>query len=98
MTDQEEDFATMFEASVKARQFKRGEAVDGTIVAIGPKVALVNIGGKGGKGGGKPAAPQGWLARKLAELQAKAENVRREAERRGRARARARAGSNALFA
>ena len=37
----------MFEASVKARQFKRGEAVDGTIVSIGPKVALVNIGGKG---------------------------------------------------
>ena len=37
----------MFEASVKARQFKRGEPVDGTIVAIGPKVALVNIGGKG---------------------------------------------------
>jgi small subunit ribosomal protein S1 len=37
----------MFEASVKARQFKRGEPVEGTIVAIGPKVALVNIGGKG---------------------------------------------------
>src|SRR5687767_13223583 len=37
----------MFEASEKARQFKRGESVDGTIVAIGPKVALVNIGGKG---------------------------------------------------
>ncbi|MBY0495053.1 MAG: S1 RNA-binding domain-containing protein [Cyanobacteria bacterium] len=47
MSDQEEDFATMFEASVKARQFKRGEPVEGTIVAIGPKVALVNIGGKG---------------------------------------------------
>jgi small subunit ribosomal protein S1 len=37
----------MFAASVKARQFKRGEAVEGTIVSIGPKVALVNIGGKG---------------------------------------------------
>jgi small subunit ribosomal protein S1 len=47
VSDQEEDFATMFEASVKARQFKRGEAIEGTIVAIGPKVALVNIGGKG---------------------------------------------------
>jgi small subunit ribosomal protein S1 len=47
VSDQEEDFATMFEASVKARQFKRGEAVEGTIVSIGPKVALVNIGGKG---------------------------------------------------
>lgn len=47
MSDQEEDFAAMFEASVKARQFKRGETVDGTIVAIGPKVAFVSIGGKG---------------------------------------------------
>ena len=37
----------MFEASVKARQFKRGQTVDGTIVSIGPKVAFVNIGGKG---------------------------------------------------
>ena len=47
MSEQEEDFAAMFEASTKARQVKRGETVDGTIVAIGPKVALVNIGGKG---------------------------------------------------
>ena len=47
MSEQEEDFASMFEASVKARQFDRGQAVEGTIVAIGPKVAFVNIGGKG---------------------------------------------------
>ncbi len=47
MSDQEEDFAAMFEASVKARQFNRGQTVDGTIVGIGPKVAFVNIGGKG---------------------------------------------------
>jgi len=47
VSDQEEDFATMFEASVKAKQFKRGQTVDGTIVSIGPKVAFVNIGGKG---------------------------------------------------
>jgi small subunit ribosomal protein S1 len=37
----------MFEASVKAKQFKRGQTVEGTIVSIGPKVAFVNIGGKG---------------------------------------------------
>ena len=37
----------MFEASVKARQFSRGQTVEGTIVGIGPKVAFVNIGGKG---------------------------------------------------
>ena len=47
VSDQEEDFAAMFEASVKARQVKRGEQIEGTIVSIGPKVALVNIGGKG---------------------------------------------------
>lgn len=49
MSDQEEDFAALFEASIKttARQFSRGQAVDGTIVGIGPKVAFVNIGGKG---------------------------------------------------
>ena len=47
MSEQEEDFAAMFEASTKARQFKRGEAVEGTIVGIGPKVAFVDIGGKG---------------------------------------------------
>ncbi|MEO8679389.1 MAG: S1 RNA-binding domain-containing protein [Vicinamibacterales bacterium] len=43
----EEDFATMFEASVKARRFKRGQNVEGTIVSIGPEVAFVNVGGKG---------------------------------------------------
>lgn len=37
----------MFEASEKARQFSRGQQVDGTIVSIGPKVAFINIGGKG---------------------------------------------------
>ena len=47
VSEHEEDFAAMFEASTKARQVKRGETVDGTIVAIGSKVALVNIGGKG---------------------------------------------------
>ncbi len=47
MSEREEDFAAMFEASVKARQFTRGQTVDGIIVAIGPKVAFVNIGGKG---------------------------------------------------
>ena len=47
MSEQEDDFAAMFEASVKAKQFKRGQTVEGTIVGIGPKVAFVNIGGKG---------------------------------------------------
>ena len=47
MSDQEENFAAMFEASVKARQFNRGQTIEGTIVAVGPKVAFVNVGGKG---------------------------------------------------
>jgi len=37
----------MFEASVKARQFTRGQTIEGTIVGFGPKVAFVNVGGKG---------------------------------------------------
>ncbi len=47
MSEPEEDFAAMFEASVTARQFERGQLVEGTVVAFGPKVAFVNVGGKG---------------------------------------------------
>src|SRR5688572_5654174 len=47
VSDNEEDFAAMFEASVKARQFSRGQTIQGTIVGFGPKVAFVNVGGKG---------------------------------------------------
>jgi small subunit ribosomal protein S1 len=42
----EEDFAAMFEVSVGAKRFDRGQIVDGTIVAIGDEVALVSVGGK----------------------------------------------------
>jgi small subunit ribosomal protein S1 len=47
VSEQEEDFAAMFEASVKTRRFTRGQAIEGTIVAIGPDTSLVNVGGKG---------------------------------------------------
>ena len=47
MSEQEEDFASMFEASVKARRFNRGQTIEGTIVGLGPKVAFVDVGGKG---------------------------------------------------
>jgi small subunit ribosomal protein S1 len=47
VTEPEEDFATMFEASVQARRFERGQTIEGTIVAIGREVAFVNVGGKG---------------------------------------------------
>src|SRR5262245_58391389 len=46
MADQEEDFATLFEASVKARRFEQGQTIEGTIVAFGPEVAFVSVGGK----------------------------------------------------
>ncbi len=47
MSEPEEDFAAMFAASVKAKQFERGQTIEGTIVGIGPKVAFVDVGGKG---------------------------------------------------
>jgi small subunit ribosomal protein S1 len=43
----EEDFASMFEASLKAKRFERGQTIEGTIVAIGPEVAFIDVGGKG---------------------------------------------------
>jgi small subunit ribosomal protein S1 len=46
VSEQEEDFATMFEASVKARRFEQGQTVEGTIVAFGTEVAFVSVGGK----------------------------------------------------
>jgi len=47
VTEPEEDFASMFEASFQAKHVDKGETVEGTIVAIGVEVAFVNIGGKG---------------------------------------------------
>ena len=47
MSEPDEDFAAMFEASLKPKRFERGQTVEGTIVAIGAEVAFVNVGGKG---------------------------------------------------
>lgn len=47
MSEPEDDFAALFEASLKAKRVERGETIDGTIVAIGTEVAFVNVGGKG---------------------------------------------------
>ncbi len=47
MSGPDEDFASMFEASLDARHFERGQTIEGMIVAIGPEVAFVNVGGKG---------------------------------------------------
>jgi small subunit ribosomal protein S1 len=47
VSEHEEDFAAMFEASVRTRQVDRGQTIEGTIVALGSEVAFVDIGGKG---------------------------------------------------
>jgi small subunit ribosomal protein S1 len=47
VAEPEEDFATMFEASLKAKRFEKGQTIEGTIVAIRPEVAFIDVGGKG---------------------------------------------------
>ena len=47
MSESSEDFAAMFEASQQAKRFETGQTLEGTIVAIGPEVAFVDVGGKG---------------------------------------------------
>jgi small subunit ribosomal protein S1 len=47
VSEPDEDFAAMFEASTKAKRFERGQTLEGTIVAIGPAEAFVDVGGKG---------------------------------------------------
>jgi len=43
----EEDFAALFQASLKTKRIERGQTIEGTIVAIGADVAFVDVGGKG---------------------------------------------------
>ena len=47
MTEPGEDFAALFEASITAKPLREGQTVEGRIVAIGPEVAFVDVGGKG---------------------------------------------------
>ena len=47
MSETDEDFAALFEASIQAKRLEKGQTTEGTIVAIGPEVAFVNVGGKG---------------------------------------------------
>jgi small subunit ribosomal protein S1 len=47
MTEPSEDFAALFEASIKAKPLREGQSVEGRIVAIGAEVAFVDVGGKG---------------------------------------------------
>jgi small subunit ribosomal protein S1 len=47
LSEPDEDFASMFEASIQAKRIDKGQTIDGRIVAIGAEVAFVNVGGKG---------------------------------------------------
>jgi small subunit ribosomal protein S1 len=47
VTEPTEDFAAMFESSIQAKRFEKGQTLEGTIVAIGQEVAFVDVGGKG---------------------------------------------------
>jgi small subunit ribosomal protein S1 len=47
VSESNEDFASMFEASLQAKHVGKGQTVEGTIVAIGAEVAFVDVGGKG---------------------------------------------------
>ena len=46
-TNDTEDFAALFAASQQTKRLATGQTVEGTIVAIGPEFALVNVGSKG---------------------------------------------------
>jgi small subunit ribosomal protein S1 len=40
VSEQDEDFAAMFEASIKTKRFEKGQTIEGTIVAIGPEATI----------------------------------------------------------
>jgi small subunit ribosomal protein S1 len=44
---EEEDFEQLLRASLRTARIQKGQTVEGTIVAIGAEVALVDVGGKG---------------------------------------------------
>jgi len=46
LSEPEEDFATMFEASERAKRVTKGQIIEGVVVAIGEESALVDVGGK----------------------------------------------------
>jgi len=47
LTHPEDDFAALFAASTQAKQYEKGQAIEGTIVGFGHDVAFVDVGGKG---------------------------------------------------
>ena len=57
MSEPDEDFAALFEASVQATQYERGQTIEGTIVAIGPEVAFVDVASRGRAAGERRQNP-----------------------------------------
>jgi small subunit ribosomal protein S1 len=47
VSDPQDDFAAMFETSLQAKQYEKGQTVEGRIVGFGHDVAFVDVGGKG---------------------------------------------------
>jgi small subunit ribosomal protein S1 len=47
VSEPNEDFAAMFEASLQVKRFEKGQTLEGRIVGIGQDVAFVDVGGKG---------------------------------------------------
>ena len=45
MSEQDDDFAAMLEASLKPKRIERGQTIEGRIVGMGPEVAFVDVGG-----------------------------------------------------
>jgi small subunit ribosomal protein S1 len=46
VSEPEEDFAAMFEASQRPARVQKGQIIEGTVVSIGAEVALVDVGSK----------------------------------------------------
>lgn len=47
MTEPQDDFAALLDASLQAKRYEKGQTIEGTIVALGADVAFVDVGGKG---------------------------------------------------
>jgi small subunit ribosomal protein S1 len=47
VSEDNEDFAAMFEASLKPKRFEKGQTLNGVVVGFGQDVAFIDVGGKG---------------------------------------------------
>jgi len=47
VSEESEDFAAMFEASLQVKRQERGQTLEGRVVGIGQDVAFIDVGGKG---------------------------------------------------